>query len=167
MLQAVRRSTVQSLAYIRQQTVRRGCHRGNVNLHTCCKQNEDNYFNCTAPSYVQSAVVSVPDPCDILLQCPWIQGLPLRDLGYGLSVLYDVLLCKKKKTLKKHAFSLVPSKAFRYTVAKGPAAAVFHVNIIQSDGWLICFAILITLHINSYYQHVYFMHFHLLSLGGN
>lgn len=53
---ALQRSAVQLLAYISQQTLSGGCHRGNVNLYTYCKQKKDNYFHCTASNYVQSAV---------------------------------------------------------------------------------------------------------------
>lgn len=57
---ALQRSAQQSLAYISQQTLSGGCHRGNMNLYTRCKQNEDNYFRCTASM------------CSLLCRaCPW------------------------------------------------------------------------------------------------
>lgn len=49
------------------------------------------------------------------------------------------------------------------TKASDHTTAVCHINIIQSDAWFICFPIIMTLHINSHHQALYFMHFHLLA----
>lgn len=42
-----------------------------------------------------------------------------------------------------------------WTWKRGPTMVFCHVNIIQSDVWVICLPILITSHINSYHQDVH------------
>lgn len=112
-----------------------------MNLYTCCKLNENNYLCCCASKYVQSAV--------------WYMSLfPLTDYHSIHGVKGHFLQLWDKTSLYcAYPTSTPMCMLSQKHMDTERGEAVCHVNIIQSDVWLICFPFLITLHINSYYQH--------------
>lgn len=121
-----------------------------MNLYTCCKLNQDNYLLA-----LQLTMCSVP--CSVGALIPLMDYHSAPGFKGQLLQLWDMTSVScTYPTVFRHFHSTVLALTETCGHRERAYHSSCHVNIIQSDVWLICFPILITLHINSYYQRACF-----------